>query len=273
MIKNKNELKSFYNTVTTTKATKCYYNDRLDTYGRGCAYNCEYCYAKSQLEFRNRKDDSFKMWDSNNPAIANIDRIKRKIKTLKPLSVVRMGGMTDCFQPKELKHRVSLETIKALNEQKIHHIIVTKSDIIGRPEYVEELSKYSHIQVSLSHTSDYVLSKFEKAPKFQSRINTIETLYQNGLDVSLRLSPIIVNGFDFNTINKTDVDKCLIEFLRYQPKMENGLKEFIDTNKYTIKANNYRHITLENKLKVLDMLKFKEISVCDSVKEHYDYFP
>lgn len=269
-----NELKMFYNTVKTTKATKCYYNDRLDTYGRGCEYNCCYCYAKSQLEFRNRKDGSFKMWDSNNPATADLSRIKRKIKTLKENSVVRMGGMTDCFQPKkELKHKISLETVKALNKQKVHQLIVTKSDILERDDYLEALStKYSHIQVTISHTSDYVLKNLENAPKFQKRINTIETLFKNGYDVSLRLSPIIIENFDFKTINKIKVNKVLIEFLRYQPKMEAKLKDLIDVNKYTIKANGYRHLPLKDKLKIINKLKFKEVSICDSVKEHYDYF-
>ena len=43
------EFKSFYKEVGGGEGDKCLYNTRLDTYGRGCAHDCSYCYAKSLL--------------------------------------------------------------------------------------------------------------------------------------------------------------------------------------------------------------------------------
>ena len=67
-----NEFKSFFKTVGGNEGDKCNYPTRLDTYGRGCSHNCKYCYAKSLLDFR-------KMWNPDEPAIADINKIKRKI--------------------------------------------------------------------------------------------------------------------------------------------------------------------------------------------------
>ena len=89
------EYKSFYKTVGGNEGGKCHYPTRLDTYGCGCAHDCTYCYAKSLLNFRG-------LWDPKDPAVADIDKIRRKISRL-PADTppIRLGGMTDCFQPAE----------------------------------------------------------------------------------------------------------------------------------------------------------------------------
>ena len=46
------EFGSFYKTVGGGEGDKCFYPTRLDPYGRGCYFNCTYCYAKGLLDFR-----------------------------------------------------------------------------------------------------------------------------------------------------------------------------------------------------------------------------
>ena len=104
------EYKSFYKSVGGNEGDKCHYSTRLDTYGCGCQFDCDYCYAKSLLNFRG-------LWRPSDPAVADIEKIKRRVKKLKPGSVVRMGGMTDCFAPVEKQNRVTYETIKAFGEE------------------------------------------------------------------------------------------------------------------------------------------------------------
>ena len=119
------EFKNIYNEINNRKFnTWCKYTKRLDTYGRGCQHNCNYCYAKSLLNFRN-------LWNSNDPAVADIKKIENKIKKIEKGSVVKLGGMTDCFQPIELKHRITYETIKLLNKYRIGYLIVTKSHLVA----------------------------------------------------------------------------------------------------------------------------------------------
>lgn len=87
------------------------YNMRLDTYGRGCQHDCSYCYAKGLLAFRG-------LWDNVSPAVADIDKIERKLIHIPPSSVLRLGGMTDCFQPAEREHRVTVTSICRLMRKK-----------------------------------------------------------------------------------------------------------------------------------------------------------
>ena len=123
------EFKSFYKQVGGNEGDKCHYSTRLDTYGCGCQHDCKYCYAKSLLDFRN-------LWNPEEPAVADIEKIRKKIKKLEKGTVIRLGGMTDCFQPLEKTQRVTYETIKALNESGIEYLIVTKSDMVADDEYM-----------------------------------------------------------------------------------------------------------------------------------------
>lgn len=116
------EFKSFYKSVSGNEGNKCNYPTRLDTYGCGCAHDCKYCYAKSLLDFRN-------MWDAQDPAVAPIKEIEKTVRKL-PKEVVRLGGMTDCYQPCEREYRNTRKTIQILNKYRVPYLIVTKSAII-----------------------------------------------------------------------------------------------------------------------------------------------
>ena len=118
------EYKSFYKTVGGGEGSKCHYPTRLDTYGKGCQHNCNYCYAKALLSFRG-------LWNAKEPAVADIKKIEKTVKRIPKGSIVRLGGMTDCFQPIEKEIRNTYETIKILNKYGIGYLIVTKSSMIA----------------------------------------------------------------------------------------------------------------------------------------------
>lgn len=86
------EFKSFYKKVGGGEGNKCHYPTRLDTYGCGCQHDCSYCYAKSLLSFRG-------LWDTKEPSVANTQKVKNVIKKIDSGKILRLGGMTDCFQP------------------------------------------------------------------------------------------------------------------------------------------------------------------------------
>lgn len=174
------EFKSFYKKVGGNEGNKCHYNARLDTYGCGCEHDCNYCYAKSLLDFRG-------LWDAKNPSVADIEKIKRKIKNL-PKEVVRLGGMTDCFAPIELRERVTHRTIRELNKYKIPYLIVTKSDIVA--DYTDVLDKdLAHIQITVTCFDDEKYKKlaYEKASLPSKRIKAIEKLYRGGVRHSVKV--------------------------------------------------------------------------------------
>ena len=257
---------SFYKTVGGGEGEKCFYPTRLDLYGKGCAFNCCYCYGKQLLDFR-------RLWNPSNPSVAPLIDVYRTINEIPFGSVVRLGGMTDCLQPIELKYRLTYNAIKLMNKKGIHYLIVTKSDMIANKEYLDILNpNLAHIQVSIPTNDDNILNATDNAPNFESRKDTVETLFDNGFDVSLRLSPFFYETVDYDVINDINVDKCLVEFLRVKPSLKNELKDVVTFNKYTVNEGGYRHLRLSEKLNILNKLEFKQLSVCDDVKEHYNYF-
>lgn len=264
---NKGTLGSFYKTVGGGEGERCNYPTRLDTYGKGCYYNCRYCYAKNLLDFR-------KMWNPNNPATPNHTELLNVIKTIPKDSVVRLGGMTDCFQPVERFKRTTYKAIQLLNKKRVHYLIVTKSNLISRQEYLELMDKdLAHIQVSIPTTNNDVLHYTDNAPSFEKRAETIETLYNADFDVSLRLAPILFDSLDYEKIHDINVDKCLVEFLRLKSVGRNNpLKKVTTLKPYTYYEGGYYHLPLKIKKQILQRIHFKECSVCEDVTPHYHYF-
>lgn len=251
------EFKSFYKTVTAAEGSRCKYNTRLDTYGCGCAHDCSYCYAKSLLDFRG-------LWNAKEPSVADLKKIERKLDKVPAGTVLRLGGMTDCFQPCEKQHKITYETIKMLNDRNIGYLIVTKSDLIC--EYMHILDKrLAHIQVSTTWLP------CENAVPTERRINAVETLQKHGFDVAVRLSPFVAEIVDFGRLNAIQCDKIQVEFLRANHWIRKWLP--MDYSQYTLKSGGYNHLPLEVKIEHLKKITgFKEISVCEDVQAHYEYW-
>ena len=261
------EFKSFFKTVGGNEGDKCKYPHRLDTYGCGCQHDCKYCYAKTLLDFR-------KLWDPLDPAVADIEKIRKKVKTLKKkgVDIVRLGGMTDCFQPVEATYKVTYNTIKALNDAGIEYLIVTKSDMVASDEYMNILDKeLAHIQITVTTTNDELATTYEKAVVPSRRIKAIEKLHKAGFDVALRLSPFIPEYIDYDILNKVECDKIQVEFLRVNTWIQKWFD--IDYSPYTVKQSGYRHLPLETKKELLkNITGFKELSVCEDESEAYEYW-
>ena len=255
------DYKSPKKTVGGNEGDKCHYSTRLDTYS-SCQHDCSYCYAKSLLEFRG-------LWNPHNPSIGDISQIAREVRKL-PRQVVRLGGMTDCFQPAERLHRVTYKTIKLLNRRRIPYLIVTKSAMVA--DYMDILDKdLAHIQITVTTLDDKLCATYEKASPPSDRVKAILRLQEAGYDVSLRLSPFIPEYVDFDRLNALGIDKIVIEFLRVNTWIEKWFK--IDYSHYTVKQGNYWHLPLSLKLHYISGITgFKEMTVCEDEDEAYQYW-
>ena len=239
------EFKSFYKEVKGNEGDKCKYSTRLDTYGCGCQHDCKYCYAKSLLSFR-------KLWDSIEPSVADIKKIENRIKKIPKGSIIRLGGMTDCFQPLEKQKRITYQTIKLLNEYEIGYLIVTKSHMVADDEYIEILDKkLCHIQITCTCLDDELYKKlnYEKASLPSKRIEAIKKLQDKGYDVAIRLSPLIEEYIDFDKLNTLGIKKAQVEFLRVNYWIKKWFD--IDYSKFTIKQSGYEHLPLEEKIRII----------------------
>lgn len=259
------EFKSFYKTVGGNEGGKCLYNTRLDTYGCGCAHDCLYCYAKSLLGFRG-------LWHPEEPSVADISKVIAKVRRLKKGSVVRLGGMTDCFQPAEKQCHVTRETIKALNKQGVHYLIVTKSSMIAEDEYMSILDRdLAHIQVTVTTLDDRLSATYEKASPPSKRVEAIKKLQDAGFDVALRLSPFIPQYMDIDALNGLGINKIVIEFLRVNGWIKRWFD--IDYSDYTVKQSGYQHMPLAKKIYyVRKITGFKEVTVCEDEDQAYLYW-
>lgn len=257
------EFNSFYKSIDKRKFnTWCKYTKRLDTYGCGCQHNCSYCYSKSLLSFRG-------LWNAVEPSIANMSKVERTIQKIGKGEIVKLGGMTDCFQPFELIHRNTFKTIKLLNRYKVHYLIVTKNILVSDDLYLSIYDKQlAHFQITITSTSE---NTYEHTSTPRERIKSIELLQSLGYDVSVRLSPFIEKNIEFKIINNIKCDKILIEFL----KVNHWVKKWfnIDYSEYSLKYGGYSHLQLNKKIELVNKITgFKQKTVGEYVKEHYEYF-
>lgn len=259
-----NDFKSFFADAGGGEGKRCNYTTRLDTYGCGCAHDCNYCYARSLLDFRG-------LWNPEKPGVASTDYISRKLRKVRPGTVLRLGGMTDCFQPAEEVYGATAQAIRMMNARRIGYLIVTKSDLVASKKYIRLLDpELAHVQISVTSTSDEPNFLGEKAALPSRRIEAAEMLSEAGFDVSLRVSPYIPELIDLKRLNGANVDKCLVEFLRVNHWVEKWLD--YDLSEHTVKSGGYRHLPLHRKLELLDGFDFPEMTVCEDVPEHYEYF-
>lgn len=258
----------FYKEVNGNEKDKCKYTTRLDTYGCGCQHDCKYCYAKSLLDFRG-------LWNAEKPVVGNMKQIRSAIIKAKRsgVKIVRLGGMTDCFQPLELKYRTTYQTIKLLNKYKIGYLIVTKSHLVANDEYLKIYDKdLAHFQITTTCLDDDLYKKldYEKASLPSKRIEAILKLQKDGFDVAIRLSPLIEEFIDFDKLNSLGIKKAQVEFLRVNHWIRKWFD--IDYGKHKIKQSGYEHLPLEEKLRIINKIKIPEISVCEDEDKAYEYW-
>jgi len=260
-----NEFGSFLTSTKRKFNTWCNYNTRLDTYGCGCSHDCQYCYAKALLNFRGN-------WNPDNPRIAYITEIEKAISTIKKNEVVRLGGMTDCFQNYEIRERVTYGTIKLLNQYGINYLITTKSALVCDPDYLRIYdSKLAHFQITISCTNDSKAQEYEKCSTPSERIRAAEILHAMGFDVSIRLSPFLHQYVDYGVLNKIDCSKILIEFLKVNHWVRKNFD--YDYSFHTLNYGGHQNIELETKIELLSHIDgFEQCSVGEFVAEHHRYF-
>lgn len=255
----------FYKEVEGNEGSKCHYATRLDTYGCGCQHDCKYCYAKSLLSFRG-------FWNPKDPKLSDIEDVRKVIAQIPKGSIVRLGGMTDCFMPLEKEKRITYQTIEELNKAGVGYLIVTKSAMVADDEYLSIMDKdLAHIQITVTTLDDRLCGAYEKASPPSERIKAILKLQGAGFDVAIRVSPFIPEFMDTEALSKIGIDKAIVEFLRVNGWIKRWFK--IDYSKYTHYSGGYYHLPLARKLRYIEMIKgFKEVSVCEDCDVDYLYW-
>jgi DNA repair photolyase len=89
---------------------------RLDTY-RGCGFQCSYCFARNRggnSPGETIRPANFKQIDTILERALNQNGKGVIAEFLRRRTPIHFGGMSDPFQPAELKHRVTASALRSL---------------------------------------------------------------------------------------------------------------------------------------------------------------
>lgn len=280
--------KTLIKKVEGNKGSKCFYPVRMDTYGKGCSLgSCKYCYARNLMS-------KWGLWKTPVPVdiaevakmfhtIFETDRPHRYRKLLENRTRIRLGGMTDVFMYDDREKKVTYRFLQLLSKYDIPYLIITKSDLIAEPMYMDVLrTDLANIQFSVSTTNADALKKIEPlAPSPQKRLKAMATLRKNGFDANARVAPIILDDtqfFDlkhFSEILSYHPRTAIIEFIRISSWIKRSMP-FLQDSLYPKFHAGYRFNDPELKMQIATEMKFMcdqhgvDFSVCDEESEFYE---
>jgi DNA repair photolyase len=212
---------------TGNEILTCHYPLRVDTYS-SCYFDCVYCYSKGILESKG-------FWTPRKVRIARLEDIKTVFRTalngdvagpignaIRARIPARLGGLTDCFQPEESKEKVTLRVVSFLNSIRYPYLIVTKSDLIVSPDYIETINpELAYVQVTITTLDNALASTLEpNAPPPVARLKLLSRLRERGIFAAARVSPIIPGVTEpglvslIKTLVRNGVPHLLFEFFR-----------------------------------------------------------
>ena len=163
---------------------------RFDTY-TGCTHLCKYCFAQKKTEL-----NTVGTGETAKALLSFIQGNRNKETNWCDWDIpLHWGGVSDPFQPYELKARNSLECLKVFAETKYPFVVSTKGKAIILPEYLELLKQCNCVvQISMACSSYDVLEP--GAPTFEERLNMVRELSKVVKRVIIRIQPYMCEVFE-----------------------------------------------------------------------------
>lgn len=159
----------------------------------GCPHGCRYCYACFMKRFTNHSE----AWGS----FIDIKRCDKPIskKKLQGKSVF-LSSVTDCYNPFEEKYENTRKILEQLISIDCELNISTKSQLILRDIDLLKQCKNLKVSVSVNTLDEQFKSDMDRASSIGKRLETIETLHENGIYTVLFMSPIFPGITDYKEI-------------------------------------------------------------------------
>lgn len=190
---------------------------KANTY-HGCPYNCVYCNGHVLTKTRSDREvepiplDYMKRTFKRALDGKGKGEIHQVIRKMWP---VQLGVLADPFPPVEMEHRNTLEFLRFMDLIEYPCQILTKSDMILQPEYMELLNDKSQVMVSIPSLDKKFWKGLEpNVPGPERRLKVLEELIKNNIKVTLRIWPLIptVNEDTEKLINKaSDIGVCEVQ--------------------------------------------------------------
>jgi len=182
----------------------------------GCGHGCRYCYATFMKRFTGHREPwgSFVDVKENGPEVLH-KQIKRAHK-----GRVMISSVTDPYQPVEEEYQLTRQCLEILLEHQFPVGILTKSPLVLRD--VDLIKEFKEIEVGITVTTDdeAVRGIFEpQAPSIDTRLNTLKTLYEKGIDTYAFIGPLLpMNPEALSERINPYVQSVLIDRMNYVSK-------------------------------------------------------
>lgn len=208
---NTEEINSFLE--ISIRAQACPMPLNIDTYDALlCPFNCIYCFANSfraslyTAFFDNSKTVGIRQCNPDyykrelDKIMANREKPPESLSHVnKAIAMgipIRFGIRFEDFLYAELKRGVSLELLRYLSDLNYPVMINTKSDVVGRDEYVRALADNrgkAAVHITMISSNNKILKDLEPgAPSFEKRLEAGRALTEAGVRVVARIEPFLV---------------------------------------------------------------------------------
>lgn len=234
----------------------------------GCPHGCRYCYACFMKRFTNHGE----AWGS----FIDIKRCDKPIskKKLQGKSVF-LSSVTDCYNPFEEKYRNTRKILEQLISINCELNISTKSHLILRD--IDLLKQCNNLKVSVSVNTldEQFKNDMDHASSIMKRLETLETLHQNGIYTVLFMSPIFPGITDYKEIivkTQRYVDEYWFENLNLRGSYKQDILSYIK-NAYPQLVELYDEIYVKGNMGFWNNLAVEIEGYCatNSIK-HINYF-
>jgi DNA repair photolyase len=153
-----------------------------------CVHDCIYCYAREAI-YSNYSEDT--LIYSNLPEL--VERDLKKLTLCPPISLSNISD--PCQDIPELKREVK-RLIGLLMDYGVSFFITTKGDpsfLLELPGFIEHKPKF--IAITIEGTPEVLGLLSPRAPSFDARVATVTKLSGMGIDIIIRLDPILIHLF------------------------------------------------------------------------------
>jgi DNA repair photolyase len=153
-----------------------------------CLHDCIYCYAREAI-YSNYSKDTL-IYD-NLPEL--VDRDLKRLTLCPPISLSNISD--PCQDIPELKREVK-RLIRLLMGYGVSFFITTKGDpffLLELPGFIEYKPKF--VAITIEGTPEVLGLLSPRAPSFDARVAAAARLSRTGIDIVIRLDPVLVHLF------------------------------------------------------------------------------
>lgn len=153
-----------------------------------CLHNCIYCYAREAI-YSNYSEDT--LIYNNLPEL--VEKDLKKLTLCPPISLSNISD--PCQDISELKREVK-RLIRLLMDYGVSFFITTKGNpsfLLELPGFIEYKPKF--IAITIEGTPEVLGLLSPRAPSFDARVAAAGKLSNMGIDIVIRLDPILVHLF------------------------------------------------------------------------------